>query len=182
MVSYLKLGATLHGLRWKMERTRSNYDLRGPLYADTRTFMRLNSDQADYALFRLLTRPAKTVSPSYQGIAVLRFEPDGDPAWGRRTKALDDLLMGNEYRLYTQSAMHRIHTIGTRPFAMLADQPFEVSANGQTIRAMADNRSGFFYLLGNTEQLARYSLCSDQVRNLSIAVQVLPAWMSVHNR
>jgi hypothetical protein len=182
MRAYLELGATLKGLQPRTERTKNNYDLHGPLYADSRTFMRLNSDQVDSSLFRLLSRPAKTVSPDYKGMAVLEFAPDGDPYWGVRTRVLDDLFMGNEYRLYSPSVLSRYRNMDVRPFAIVADKPFAVDLNGRKITADMDHRSGLFYLRGDTQQLATGSLTSNQSEHVTLAVQVLPAWMSVHSR
>jgi hypothetical protein len=44
MRAYLQLGAALKGLPSRIEAVRNNYDLRGQIYAESRTFMRLNSD------------------------------------------------------------------------------------------------------------------------------------------
>jgi hypothetical protein len=182
MRSYMELGATLHGLPFKIEPVAGSYDLHGQLYADSRSFMRLGSDQVDSLLTRLLVRPAKIVSPIYEGIAILHFVPDGDPSWGLRTKVLNDLFMGNEYRLYNPAASVQ-HALDGRPFAFVAGRPFEIALNGRPAIARLDSRSGFYYLRGgDTRQLANARESSDDSAQLTLAVQVLPAWMSVRNR
>jgi hypothetical protein len=183
MRAYLELGAALKGLKSKIEPVTRNYDLHGELYADSRSFTRLGSDQVDGALSRLLVRPARIVSPIYEGVAILHFVSDGDSSWGGRTRVLNNLFMGNEYRLYNPSVSSRYAGMDDRPFAFVAERPFQIAMNGRPETAVLDNRSGFYYLRGgHTRQLANVRSSSDQARQLTLAVQVLPAWMAVTNR
>src|SRR5207248_11232052 len=101
MHSYVELGVALKGLRPKLEELGKT---RGPFYAESRSFMRIGSDQVPASFASLLVQPATIVSPIYKGIAIVRFNSGGDSYWGMQTRALDDLFMGNEYRLYNASA------------------------------------------------------------------------------
>lgn len=182
MQAYLTLAATLKGQHPKKEDVENNYDLRGQLYAETRTFMRIGFDQTNNALARLLHQRARIVSPIYHGVAVLSFTSAGDVSWSARTGILDTLFAGNEYRLYDPSGFKQYSAADDRPFALVADNPFEIAVNGRAAQADLDRRSGYYYLRGDTSRLAKCQFPSDAAGHLTLAVQVLPAWMSVNNR
>ena len=97
--------------------------------------MRLGSDQVPASFASLLVQPATIVSPIYKGIAIVRFNSGGDSYWGMQTRALDDLFMGNEYRLYNASAFESYRDMDGRPFALLSDRPFEVAINRKRVMA-----------------------------------------------
>jgi hypothetical protein len=182
MQAYLTLGATLQGFHSKVEYVRTNYDLRGRLYADSRTFMRLGSDQADASLTRLLNQPARIVSPVSEGITVLEFSSEGNASWANRTKVLDRLFGGNEYRLYDCSNRKEKWAPDHRPFVILADHPFTVPLKGESVTAKLDPTFSLFYLKGFAEHPSSYGELAAQSGQLTLAVQVLPQWMSVNAR
>jgi hypothetical protein len=180
MRAYVELGVALKGLRSKVE---SLGEAHGPFYAESRSFMRVGSDQVSASFANLLVQPATIVSPTYKGIAIVRFNAGGDSSWGIRIRALNDLFMGNEYRLYKASAFNSYRDMDGHPFALVADRPFEVALDRKKTIAAVDQESGLYYVRGDSKRVeTQYKLGLDGPEQVTLAIQVLPAWMSVHRR
>ncbi len=174
MISYLQLAVTLDGLLPEMEKI----DTGKTLYADSRSFMRIGSGmEGDYAVMKnLLAKPSSFVSPSCQGIGIVRFNAGGDAAWGMKTLLLNRLLNANEYRLEDEDKPgDKLHAAGFdgRPFVFVSSEPFQIS--GRT--ASRDGSSGLYYVSGAASPAS--PVLAEHPEQVSLAVQALPAWMSV---
>ena len=180
MCSFVQFGAALKGMQSKLERVGES---RNPLYAESRTWMRGGTDQIASTFAELLYQPAEVVSPAYRGIAIVRFNAGGDLSWGARTKLLNDLFLGNEYRLYSASERFpRGEGIDVRPSAILADQPFAIMLQGERATAAQDRQSGMYYIRTDSRQIPQYELAAGRPAHVTFAIQLLPAWMSTKNR
>jgi hypothetical protein len=180
MRAYVALAVALKGLRPKLE---PMGETQGPFYTESRSFMRLGSDQVSASLASLLAEPATIVSPIYKGIAIVRFNAGGNSSWGMRTRALDTLFMGNEYRLYNPSVFNSYGDMDGHPFALLADRPFEIVLGRNKAKATMDQGSGLYYFKGDSRQVqTRYKLSLHRPEHVMLAIQVLPTWMSVRDR
>jgi hypothetical protein len=180
MHAYVELAVALKGLRPKVVALGETH---GPFYAESRSFMRVGSDLVSSSFASLLFQPAAIVSPIYKGIAIVRFNAGGNSSWGMRTRALDGLFKGNEYRLYNASAFKSYRDMDGRPFALVADQPFEVAVNSRKVVAAIDQGSGLYYVKPDSKQVeTQYKLCLERPEHVTLAIQVLPAWMAVQRR
>lgn len=131
--------------------------LRGrPFYADSRSLMRDDPKTPIGELSEILDLPARFVSPENCGIGVLRFGA-GDLEWGRRTRLLNQLFGGSEYRL--QRAEQVVED--TRKMVCISSASFPGSRS--------DAGSGLYYSFDCDARFVPGALC---------AQAVWPEWMS----
>ena len=121
-------------------------------YMDSRTLTRQDMKFGG-AMDALLDQPITVVSPDQDGIVVLKIGA-GDTAWGRRTRLLNRLFAGNEYRIVAGD----VSVPDGHPVVWFAERPF---AGG-----VHDEVTGWYY--------SRTPADTDW-----LAYSALPGWMSV---
>jgi hypothetical protein len=91
-----------------------------PFYIDSRALSRTDVKFRAATISDWLSRPTRVASPEFSGIAVIRVG-DGDDEWNRRTRLLNRLFAGNEYRLGDTAervpAGHTVWYFDRDPFA-----------------------------------------------------------------
>jgi hypothetical protein len=172
MYAYLELAVTLKGLKPKTEKA----DDGEILYADSRSLMRVGSMAVSGTAGALLMKPSAFVSPSYQGVGIVRFNADGDLAWGKKTILLHRLFAANEYREMNTADLGSSPDFDGRPFAFVSSRPFQVSSAA----AVLDQSSGLYYLSGRPAEHT-YPLHIGPSDRITLVVQALPSWMSISN-
>lgn len=161
MSGYLQLAAALRHLHVNRICTGKIYpDDPIMFYADSRSLMRHNPKSPIRNTDLLLQQPARFVSPQYQGVGILRFDKEGDKAWGRQTNLLNRLFLGDEYSVTESVQGERISS----RTVLFSPHPFGTAA--------FDEESEFFYQVGSAPE------CTPDVKR---ADPVLPAWMSVQS-
>ncbi len=155
MSGHLFFGASLQG---KTARRASFEELFESLfYSDSRSLMRDDPKTSLETGGRIFEQPSRFVSPIFDGVGVLQIGA-GDDRWGRQTRMLNRLFVGDEYRVIPADLSPPLN----RKIITFAEQPFEGS--------LRDERAGLYYSKG------RNRFVDEEVYQ---AVAVLPSWMSL---
>lgn len=158
MSGYLLLSASLQGR--KAVRLSYKRLAGGGFYADSRSFMRDDPKSYQGYMDRLLSDKSLFVSPVDCGIGILRFGV-GDFQWGRRTRLLNSLFFGNEYRLYHAADVPENEHLSV--WFVPASFP----------EAQYDAASGLYWSRTRPENYAEADVICAQA--------VLPSWMTIQS-
>ncbi|MFC1468035.1 hypothetical protein ACFLQY_05060 [Verrucomicrobiota bacterium] len=142
-------------------------------YAETRTWMRLDPKFGQVGRSELLRTLSEPVSRDLGGIEVRRFGR-GDDGWAERTRFLNRLFAGNEYRVYNVDDFSVDQLAGPRR-VVLFSKKIKSLQGVLSIDHEVGKLGAFYYALLDSREIS----VVDDGDHVMVAVAVFPDWMSV---